>query len=367
MHCIKVIDPAKKIIIFLSSDRDITRERKAYLNAFKIDFNVICCLGNELEEVIKSMECQGEIFLILYPDPCYAIIPENILKLNYPTACFQIDVYDGTKQRFNECMLFDHAFIFHPEYDEILIKKGHPGVTLIPHAVETKLYPDFKEDRKYDVGWVGRLDGPFYKIRKEQVEAISNCFQTNDINKFYNQQELISVYTNAKIAVNISRDDYMIDANLRCFEILASGALLITKRPTELDNIGLIAGKHFVTYKDTEDLIVKIKYYLENENERKRIAYEGYKAVNHSHDFINRVKVIVSTVGKSNKQKLAPAKQWLDVEINESFFAHYSHRRSFFKALKYGVLLLNSKYNRSFYVLKNLGRIVFLNLKFFAK
>ncbi|WBL21660.1 glycosyltransferase family protein [Zunongwangia sp. HRR-M8] len=367
MHCIRVIDPDKKIIIFLSSDNDIIRERKAYLNAFKKDYNIVCCLDYELNSVIESMEKQGEIFLILYPDPCEAIIPENILKLNYPTACFQIDTYDGTSARFNEAMLFDHAFIFHPKYDELLSEKGHPSVTLLPHAVETNLYPDFKADRAFDVGWVGRLDGSFYKIRKEQVEAISKNFKTNDINKFYNQDELISIYTNSKIAINISRDDYMIDANLRCFEILAAGALLITKKPTELNEIGLVAGKHFVTYTTTEELLQKIKYYLENDKERNRIALQGYKQVNLYHDFSNRVEKIREAVHQNNSIKLAPAKKWTDIEINEVFFAYYAHRRKLTKAIKYGMLLLKSRYNKSFYVFKNLGRIVFLNVKFYTK
>ena len=367
MHCVRVIDPSKKIVIFLSAKEDIGRERKAYYYALKKYFNVVCCIDKELHQVIASMEPQGEIFLILYPDPCEAIIPEDILNLSYPTACFQIDTYDGTKARFDQSMLFDHAFIFHPKYDKMLEGMGHPGVTLLPHAVETNLYPEFIKDREFDVGWVGRLDGPFYRIRKEQVEAFSKRYKTNDINKFYNQDELISVYTNSKIAVNISRDDYMIDANLRCFEIMASGALLITKKPTELDEIGLVAGKHFVTYKTTEELLNKISYYLQNENERKHIAFQGYQAVNRSHDFVNRVATIVEVVQKNNNRKLAPARNWGATKKNEVFFEYYAHRRKLFKALKYGIYLLKSRYSRFLYVFKNLGRIVFLNMKFYTK
>ena len=171
MHCVRVIDPSKKIIIFLSAQKDMGRERKAYYHALKKYFNIVCCIDKELDKVIAAMETQGEIFLILYPDPCEAIIPENILNLSYPTGCFQIDTYDGTKARLDQSMLFDHAFIFHPKYDEMLVEMGHPGVTLLPHAVETNLYPEFKKEREFEVGWVGRLDGPFYQIRKEQVEA----------------------------------------------------------------------------------------------------------------------------------------------------------------------------------------------------
>ena len=60
---------------------------------------------------------------------------------------------------------------------------------------------------------------------------------------------MAKIYKQSKVVVNLSRDDYLQDANLRCFEVMASGALLITPKPTELSEIGFIEGTHYVTFK----------------------------------------------------------------------------------------------------------------------
>lgn len=366
MECIKIIDAAKKVILFLSDPGDITREREAYLAAFKQNnIAVVCVEDTELKKTIASID--NEIICILYPDPCNALIPEDILEYKIPTACFQIDTYDGTAARFRQSMLFDYAFIFHPEYDKLLKKQGHSGAILLPHAVETKLYPSFNKNRTIEVGWVGRLDGAFYKNRKEQVEAISRKFTMNNIFRFYNRKELIEVYTNSKIAVNISRDDYMIDANLRCFEIMAAGALLLTKMPTELTALSLNEGEHFVGYTDTDDLLTKIEYYLGHDSARIQIALNGYKAVNEQHDFYHRAAKIIDLIQTTGQHKLAPAKLWNKQKVNQVLFEYYSHRRILLRTFKYGVLVLFSRYTQPYYVFRNIVRMLFLNLKFYTK
>ncbi|WP_417886311.1 glycosyltransferase family protein [Zunongwangia sp.] len=366
MECIKIVDPRKKVVLFLSDPADITRERKAYLAAFEQNnVTVVCVKDTELKRTIANIN--NDIICILYPDPCNALIPDDILQYNIPTACFQIDAYDGTAARFRQSMLFDYAFIFHPEYDELLKKQGHSGAILLPHAVETNLYPSFNKNRTIEVGWVGRLDGSFYKNRKEQVEAISRKFTMNNIFRFYNRKELIEVYTNSKIAVNISRDDYMIDANLRCFEIMASGALLLTKMPTELTALPLNEGEHFVGYTDTENLLAKIEYYLEHDSERIQIALNGYKAVNEKHDFYHRAAKIIELIQTTNHQKIAPAKSWNKQKVNQVLFEYYSHRRILLRTLKYGFLVLFSRYTKPYYVFKNIARMIFLNFKFYIK
>jgi spore maturation protein CgeB len=47
--------------------------------------------------------------------------------------------------------------------------------------------------------------------------------------RLYTYEEMVKVYQRSKIVVNVGRDDYPQDANLRVFEAMAAGALLITQ------------------------------------------------------------------------------------------------------------------------------------------
>ncbi|MEM4218097.1 MAG: glycosyltransferase [Candidatus Methanomethylicaceae archaeon] len=58
--------------------------------------------------------------------------------------------------------------------------------------------------------------------------------------------------------VNISRDDFPHDANMRCFEVMAAGALLVTSLPTELADLGFEEGRHFVGFEHEQDLLEKV-------------------------------------------------------------------------------------------------------------
>ena len=52
--------------------------------------------------------------------------------------------------------------------------------------------------------------------------------------------------------------------------------------------------KHLVVYKNNDELVEKIKYYLDNENERKLIENQGYKFVKENHTYFQRAKQIIN-------------------------------------------------------------------------
>jgi hypothetical protein len=125
---------------------------------------------------------------------------------------------------------------------------------------------------------IGRLDGANYEYRRSCVRAINELgLETNEFSRYYEYPEMAEVYRQAKIGLNVSRDDYLRDANLRCFEVMAGGALLLTPHPTELTELGLENKKHFVSFRSEVDLTDKVQYYLDHSAERNEIARNGRK------------------------------------------------------------------------------------------
>ena len=73
------------------------------------------------------------------------------------------------------------------------------------------------------------------------------------------------------------------DINMRVFEAMASGSMLLTNE-VDGQNLLLKNERHIVTYEDTEDAILKIRYYLKHSDERERIAKAGaIEARNHTY------------------------------------------------------------------------------------
>ena len=63
----------------------------------------------------------------------------------------------------------------------------------------------------------------------------------------------------------------------------------------------------FVQYKnDLSDVLDKLKYYLDNDNERIAITERAYKHVIENHTWENRVKVIISKLKRLNDGEISP-------------------------------------------------------------
>ena len=77
----------------------------------------------------------------------------------------------------------------------------------------------------------------------------------------------------------------------RPFEITGSDGLCITGEADDTESY-FVPGKEIIIYKDTKDLIEKIKYYLEREDERKEIQRGGYRRSLRDHSYVVRLNEI---------------------------------------------------------------------------
>ena len=55
-------------------------------------------------------------------------------------------------------------------------------------------------------------------------------------------------------------------------------------------------GKHLVIFYKIEDLQQKIAYYLNQPDERKKIARQGYEEVVHNHTYLHRIQEMFSVI-----------------------------------------------------------------------
>ena len=285
-----------------------------YADAFRrrgIDF--VCVddaipLDATLDEVVqRSGTTPSAIF---HFESAHPLLPIGLEKSDVPTVCFHPDTYAFTERRIRWSALFDHVVVFHPGYEKQFKKAGHPGALLLPHAVRRDFFDGPELEREFELGWVGQVTGPFYQARAEWLPKLAGEFRTNNWLRSYTVREVAETYRRSRIVANIGRDDFPQDANLRVFEVLASGALLLTSLPSELEHLGFTEGIHFVGYRRPEDIGPLVREYLADATARTRIADAARSLVLSEHTYDRRADQLWMHVGTAAAANQAPARSW---------------------------------------------------------
>ncbi len=138
--------------------------------------------------------------------------------------------------------------------------------------------------RSHDVGFCGSSipqRNVIIDIIEKELKIKRDIFVIGD--------DMVTALSSYKIAFNYNIAD---DINYRTFEATGAGAMLLTNYTPNLEKIFDI-GKEIVTYKSVDDLLEKIRYYTENDNERNAIAEAGLLRSQKDHSYDTRAKQFV--------------------------------------------------------------------------
>ena len=103
------------------------------------------------------------------------------------------------------------------------------------------------------------------------------------------------VFRMSKINLNFTIPNIKSGIPLRIWDVLGCGGFLLTNYQAEIPYY-FKEGEDLVCFDGLEDLCEKVGYYLEHEEERKRIAWNGYHKVREKHSYIERIHTILDTV-----------------------------------------------------------------------
>lgn len=107
--------------------------------------------------------------------------------------------------------------------------------------------------------------------------------------------EMPKVFRMSKINLNFTIPNIKSGIPLRIWDVLGCGGFLLTNYQAEIPYY-FKEGEDLVCFDSLEDLCEKVGYYLEHEEERKRIAWNGYHKVREKHSYIERIRTILDTV-----------------------------------------------------------------------
>lgn len=111
--------------------------------------------------------------------------------------------------------------------------------------------------------------------------------------------EMPKVFFLSKINLNMTHRNIRTGIPLRIFDIMGAGGFVLTNYQEELLDY-FIDGRDLVIYENIEDLQDKIRYYLQHEDERQQIAFNGCKAMKEFHNYSLRIDKIMKIVFGTN-------------------------------------------------------------------
>lgn len=142
-------------------------------------------------------------------------------------------------------------------------------------------------DRVYPVGFCGSS----IPQRDAVVDIVAKNFDLKrDI--FVIGDDMVKALCSYKIAFNCNIAD---DINFRTFEATGAGAMLLTNYTSNVEKLFEI-DKEIVTYKTAEEMLQKVSYYLQHEDEREAIATAGQLRSSKDHSYDARAKQFISIV-----------------------------------------------------------------------
>lgn len=210
-----------------------------------------------------------------------------------PLAWWAIDTHLSFERCLRQAQRADFVFAAQKNGAERLRGAGSASAQWLPLACDPVTQGRRNTPNRYDVAFVGNI----FPGEREQLLALLQEHYPRSFLGPADYRQLGEIYSAAKIVFNCSLRD---DINMRVFEGLCSGSLVITNDLAENGQNDLFTpGEHLVTYRSPGELLEKTAYYLAHDAERQRIARAGWERVLGQHTYLHRMQQLLRTVEQS--------------------------------------------------------------------
>jgi len=276
----------------------------------------------------KISDFRPQLILVIKGDRIsLELIRETREKFEIPVANYWIDDPYAIDLSRKISPAYDYFFTNDPECVQDHMESGCPHVQYLSFGCLPKLHKKIQlskeEHEKYgsDVCFVGtvserrlrvlealstfrlkvwsqRVIYSFkegYQIEKNELSSLSPINSKFTDRTVWNE-ELVKVYNASKIVLNIHSPQPV--PIMRDFEATGCGAFLLTNSVRRLGEMFKI-GEEIVCYRDANDLIDAVKFYLEHPEKRERIARRGQERAYGQHTYAHRMREMISFIRDS--------------------------------------------------------------------
>ena len=243
--------------------------------------------------VVKRLPEEFRPDLFVWVESGVNFMPTDIDRLECLKAAYFIDSHLSLGWQLEWAVHFDFVFVAQREYIPQFEGAGCAHVRWLPLACDPEIHRKYDLPKQYQVGFVGSVTSVNPRRRQllDRLAAkvdvhVDRCF-LSDMAKVLSQSAI--VFNNA----------VKNDLNMRVFEALSCGSLLLTDQAPGSGLDGFFKdGEHLAVYDDDQPA-EKALYYLEHEAERERIAAYGRQEVLAKHTYAHRAETLLDEVFRS--------------------------------------------------------------------
>lgn len=244
----------------------------------------------------------------------YFLEADVLKKMNRCKKIFWMyDAIERLPHLHDKLQYYDLVYYFEGT-DKNFFKNKHINASFLPLCADDKIYHPAERRKEIDISFIGNLSNEriqfllnlknrfpdaiikvygkvpmfytFFHSNGKEVKKYSDMF----LNSYISPQDANELYAKSKICINVHNGQTIYGANIRFFEIMAAGGFQIVDENEYIKSQfkGCVA-----TYKNHDDLMDKVEYYLEHTAERDAIAQAGNRAAYKSELFYHRAKSIL--------------------------------------------------------------------------
>lgn len=215
---------------------------------------------------------------------------EGYKDIDIPKVFWAIDSHISSKLKFQKRIAQDFDYIFVAQKDYIpLFKKITDNVYWLPLAADPEIHKKCDLSKIFDIGFVGQKNPKLHKDRGKILNKLSKKYNLLAVEGVWGEN-MSKIYSISKIGFNKSLSG---DLNMRVFEVMSSGTMLLTDKIGNGISDLFRNGEHLIMYNTENELNELIQYYLGNEDEREKIAKEGQKEVHKKHTYDKRIQYML--------------------------------------------------------------------------
>ncbi len=278
---------------------------------------------SDLEALIGDFRADA-----LFVTNCPPYHPDYLRKLKVYRALYSTDDPDATyKRNIPYLHAYQHVFYADPAYSpdmDMDNKMRHCGMVnadWLPISVfDFEFDPSRTErsilsgEREIDIVYVGACWKQKLELLAKVKKTFGNRFRQHGyfkpIHNVYMNLRYgyggwirpvsfpgrVELYQRSKIGFNVHWSEYGL-GNQRLYHLPANGVMQICDCTSHIDRV-FKGGEEVVGYRGADDLIDKLKYYLDHDTERKEIALRGFRRTMREYRF----SVVARHAGKSMRE-----------------------------------------------------------------
>ncbi|MBI4829312.1 MAG: glycosyltransferase [Nitrospinae bacterium] len=223
---------------------------------------------------------------LLWVDTGLGRAPEGVEHADFPTAAYFIDTHLHLQKHLAMAEAFDVVFLAQRAYIPEFAKRGMKRVHWLPLACDPDIHGKRDMPKEHDIGFVGSLTGA------RRVDLLMKLAEHVDVR--YGRlflRDMADFFCRSRIVFNNAIKN---DLNMRVFEALCSGSLLLTDAADGLTDF-FEDRTHLVIY--TDDTIADLAaYYLDHPDELAAIAEAGRAEALARHTYAHRAERILASL-----------------------------------------------------------------------